>query len=1246
MNSIKHRFTLDMHSSQSQVCIPAKLGDTNRSLHINLSEGGKPYFIETGSLAMVTIKRPTGTHLTESCNIKNNSTVVYHFAHNVNTCAVEGLHECELVLYGPDGEQIASPRFSMLVSERVVRSDDINLEDDDRNAIDAMFGAEASRQEGEKGRVDAEAIRVAAEEGRVTAEATRVSAEESRVNAEKARATNADQKISDMDAKIAELNKKVADGDFDGRDGTVRFEELTEEQIAMLRVDEISKGSGDYSLVVGTDDTSVLGELESKLGDDFKAKKPEANGNLSLSHGMSTEANSVGATAMGFGTIAGVSGYYWYDISISGNTAVITLSKNQGSLGLLGKSYGVSLSEIDWKVGDYISIVNNQKYAFCAKITKIETVSLTPTVYTYDTVAITVNSSAMGKNAYSQTLVLSPDDKTIFAVGRTQDTYTLAHKLIARNGIVELAWGAIAIGLNNLSLGTFGVVFGANNVLAGDFGAVFGRDNLGAYGNLICGGWNESKGLHSGLIGRLLKNYGNYNFLTNYNNTINKGVCNAVFGYGNTVNGGESSGVFGEQNTVNGNFNFLANYKNKVESGERNTLHGKENTVKGNNNFTASSTVKLAGDCNGVFGWSHSTNGDGNAISGMGHSLGDVDKGYKVHYSTIDGEGHKVGTDLSGKGGDNTIRWCDVAGYQHEINHSGVFARGGKHKSSYNYQTLLGFGSTEDENAALILAYNGNLLTMGRAGTRSGVGTDAVTVQYLNDTLANYSGGGSGGGTSGVGIDRIEVDEATSDYGPNIINIVLTDGTQKQFVVRNGSKGSDFTYDDFTPEQLEGLKGKTGVGIANIEQTNTSNVDGGVNVLTITLTNGVTTTFRVKNGSAGSGSGGGSGENTAVAEDAANRAEEARDQAREAKIQASNYYTLAIEEAGKAEVCASSAQGYAEAAQAAQELAYSSEEHAKDSEELAKGYKDVAEIAKNEALGYASAADTARSVAQTYVSHAEGHASLALGYAQSAERFAKDANTAKSNAETAKNDAVKAQKNAETAASDAWSAEGAANGHAFDASTFAGIASDQSALAKKYKEDTEGIKATVQEAAAEALRQIGEAEYDIRAIENLVNAALETANTSATRAGNAATRAEDAVKNATDIVSDNLVTTLNIFRWNYSEAVLVKTLTTTCRSPRLNMERNGRGGVTFSFGDIKLLRNDESNTGYDLMPENSYAYNDEILEISFAYVNGANVSKYLACRTPSDQSFISEAMNGGMKILSAGTTYNIALWEP
>lgn len=55
----------------------------------------------------------------------------------------------------------------MVVSKRVVNSDDLNISDDDKALVDAMSTAETARQAAEIGRVNAEAKRVTAEEGRV-----------------------------------------------------------------------------------------------------------------------------------------------------------------------------------------------------------------------------------------------------------------------------------------------------------------------------------------------------------------------------------------------------------------------------------------------------------------------------------------------------------------------------------------------------------------------------------------------------------------------------------------------------------------------------------------------------------------------------------------------------------------------------------------------------------------------------------------------------------------------------------------------------------------------------------------------------------------------------------------------------------------------------------------------------------------------------------------------------------------------
>lgn len=188
MNSSFYRFILDVQSVQSQVSIPASLYDTARTLYISFTDGGKPYFIETGCLAKLTITRPSGSKLHEFCAIEGNASVVYSFEQNEYTAAEEGIHECEVTLYGFDGEQITSPRFTMVVSERVVNKDDNNgLDDESLGIIDDICHSEQERRQAELVREGAESIRATAESDRVASEAKRITAEEARASAEEAR---------------------------------------------------------------------------------------------------------------------------------------------------------------------------------------------------------------------------------------------------------------------------------------------------------------------------------------------------------------------------------------------------------------------------------------------------------------------------------------------------------------------------------------------------------------------------------------------------------------------------------------------------------------------------------------------------------------------------------------------------------------------------------------------------------------------------------------------------------------------------------------------------------------------------------------------------------------------------------------------------------------------------------------------------------------------------------------------------
>lgn len=207
-----NRFTLDIQRLHSQVSVPVSQGDTAKSFYISLRDGGEPYFITAGCLAMLSIKRPSGSFMQAFCTVLDNTVIKYDFSENEYSATEEGVHDCELTLFDPDGGQLSSSWFTMVVNARVINSDNINVSDEDRDAVDAILGAEASRQAAETGRVNAEASRVNSEGVRVNAEIARTSAFDEAVSESNEAAARANQ--------IAEiLEKKLANGEFNGADG-------------------------------------------------------------------------------------------------------------------------------------------------------------------------------------------------------------------------------------------------------------------------------------------------------------------------------------------------------------------------------------------------------------------------------------------------------------------------------------------------------------------------------------------------------------------------------------------------------------------------------------------------------------------------------------------------------------------------------------------------------------------------------------------------------------------------------------------------------------------------------------------------------------------------------------------------------------------------------------------------------------------------------------------------------------------
>lgn len=158
-----YRFSLDIHSTQSQISIPVPQFNTARGILATLTEGGKPYQLSDECRAVFTATKADGTTLYNDCLIVNGSVIRYDFTEQ--TTAAVGIVDSAIKIYGANNKLLTSPRFTLVVYEDTVG--DVVPSEDEKNAIDSIILSEIERDAAEKARVEAEEGRAEAEKGRV-----------------------------------------------------------------------------------------------------------------------------------------------------------------------------------------------------------------------------------------------------------------------------------------------------------------------------------------------------------------------------------------------------------------------------------------------------------------------------------------------------------------------------------------------------------------------------------------------------------------------------------------------------------------------------------------------------------------------------------------------------------------------------------------------------------------------------------------------------------------------------------------------------------------------------------------------------------------------------------------------------------------------------------------------------------------------------------------------------------------------
>lgn len=135
-------FTLELQKTLSQISIPVTVGDTKRQFLISLTNGGKPYKITDGCRAAFTGTKADGKILYNDCVILDNTVIQYDFTEQ--TTSTLGRTDCQIKLYGEDGEPIASPRFTMVVYKSAVDVEN-HVSEDEKTAIESIIARESSR---------------------------------------------------------------------------------------------------------------------------------------------------------------------------------------------------------------------------------------------------------------------------------------------------------------------------------------------------------------------------------------------------------------------------------------------------------------------------------------------------------------------------------------------------------------------------------------------------------------------------------------------------------------------------------------------------------------------------------------------------------------------------------------------------------------------------------------------------------------------------------------------------------------------------------------------------------------------------------------------------------------------------------------------------------------------------------------------------------------------------------------------
>jgi len=132
------KLIIPLDKPMTRVSVPVKAGDTkSRVLHFTLTNNGTVIELDKIKIAAIKGIKPDGTKIFNTCVIKDNE-VLYEITNQ--TIAVPGTVECELKLYGMDGESVTTAKFQIEAYSELFADDYIESMDE-FNIISVLIGS-------------------------------------------------------------------------------------------------------------------------------------------------------------------------------------------------------------------------------------------------------------------------------------------------------------------------------------------------------------------------------------------------------------------------------------------------------------------------------------------------------------------------------------------------------------------------------------------------------------------------------------------------------------------------------------------------------------------------------------------------------------------------------------------------------------------------------------------------------------------------------------------------------------------------------------------------------------------------------------------------------------------------------------------------------------------------------------------------------------------------------------------------